>query len=113
MSSSAAAMPNHPRMAKARMDKADPEQSADRRLIGQALNRARELRGWNLNQFADAVQRDPRQVARWFSGTERAPMDAIFAVESLRQPVIVAFSEIAGAGVEVITEIRVRKVVNE
>lgn len=100
---------------KARMAKAagpalrKPETAEDRRLIGRALDRARQLRGWNLNEFADAVQRDPRQVARWFEGTESAQFHAIWTVVSLRQPVIVAFAEIAGEGVEVETVVTVRR----
>jgi hypothetical protein len=96
-----------PRMAKVDLRKAEVD--AHRQLIGRALDRARQLRGWNLDEFADAVARDPRQVARWFAGTERAQFDAIFAVVSLRQPVIVAFAEIAGEGVEVETVVRVRR----
>lgn len=99
---------SQPRMAKADLRK--PETEASRRLVGRALLRACQLRGWNLNEFADAVQRDPRQCARWFEGTERAQFDAIFAVESLRQPVVVAFAEIAGEGVEVETVVRVRRI---
>lgn len=82
-----------------------------RQLIGAALERARELRGWSLKELADHVHREPRQVARWIDGTERAQMDALFAVESLRQPLIVAFAEAAGQGVEVQTQITIlRKV---
>lgn len=95
-----------PGQAKADLRKAE---SHERRLIGKAIDRARQLRGWNLDEFAQAVKRDPRQCARWFDGSERAQMDALFAVESLRQPLIVAFAEVAGAGVEVVTEIRVRR----
>jgi hypothetical protein len=96
-----------PRMVKATLRKTDSE--PERRLIGRALDRARELRGWNLNQFADAVKRDPRQVARWFDGSENPQFHAIYAVESLREWILVAFAEIAGEGVQVTTQITVTR----
>jgi hypothetical protein len=40
---------------------------------------------------------------------KRPQMDAIFAVETLRQPLVVALSEIAGAGVEIETIVRIRR----
>lgn len=93
-------------MAKADLRKAD---EPSRKLVGSAIDRARQLRGWSLKQFADAVKKDERQVARWIDGSERAQLDAIIAVESMRQPLVIAFAEIAGAGVDVVTEIRVRR----
>lgn len=94
-------------MAKADLRK--PEITVHRQVIGAALERARELRGWSLKELADHINREPRQVARWIDGTERAQMDALFAVESLRQPLIVAFAEAAGHGVEVETIVRVKR----
>jgi transcriptional regulator with XRE-family HTH domain len=80
-----------------------------RELIGGALERIRLLCGLSLKEFAHTIGRDERQVARWIAGTERPQMDAIFAVESFRRPTIVALAELAGDGVEVVTEIRVRR----
>jgi transcriptional regulator with XRE-family HTH domain len=82
-----------------------------REKVGRAVDRARQLRGWNLDEFAEAVKRDARQVARWINGTERPQFDAIYAVPSLRQPMVIALCELAGDGVEIETVIRVvRKV---
>jgi hypothetical protein len=96
-------------MAKADLSDVRKAEAADgdRQLIGRALVRACQLRGWNLNEFADAVDRDARQVARWFAGTERAQFDVIWSVVSLRKPMVIAFAEIAGEGVGVETIVRV------
>lgn len=37
-------------------------------------------------------------------------LDAVFAIDSLRQPLIVALAELGGAGVETTTVITIRKV---
>lgn len=93
-------------VAKANLRKADDWKP----LVGRALVRAIQLRGWSLKEFAGAVDRDPRQCARWLDGSERPQFDALFAIESFRQPLIVAFAEMAGAGVEVTTHISVRRI---
>lgn len=96
-----------PRMAKADLRKA--EDDAWKAGVGRAIERTKGLSGLTLKEFADAVQRDERQVARWISGAERPQVDAIFAVASLRQHLIVALAELAGAGVEVETTVRIRR----
>ena len=95
------------RMAKADLRKADVTEW--RGSIGQAIGRARTLCELSLKEFADAIGRDERQVARWIGGTERPQLDAIFAVPTLRGPLVIALAELSGT-VEVITEIRVRRV---
>jgi hypothetical protein len=77
--------------------------------VGSAVQRAISLLGWSLKEFAAAVDRDERQCSRWISGSERPQFDTLFAVEQLRQPLIVAFSEMAGVGVEVETVVRIRR----
>lgn len=96
-------------MAKANLRK--PEASVDdwRAEVGHAIERVKNMTGLSLKEFADAVGREDRQVARWIAGTERPQIDAIFAVASLRQPLIVALSELAGVGVEIETVIRVKR----
>jgi hypothetical protein len=93
-------------MAKADLRKA--ENDAWREQIGRAIERSRLLRGWSLKELAVAVDRDERQVARWIVGSERPQLDALFAVESLRQPLVVALAEMAGEGIEITTHITVR-----
>lgn len=94
-------------MAKANLRKA--ETGDWRAEVGHAIERVKNMTGLSLKEFADAVGREDRQVARWIAGTERPQIDAIFAVASLRQPLIVALSELAGVGVEIETVIRVKR----
>jgi DNA-binding transcriptional regulator YiaG len=94
-----------PRMAKADLRKAEVDDW--RAAIGRAIERTRTLSQMSLKEFADAVQRDERQVARWITGAERPQFDAIFGVEGLRAPLVIALAEMS-QDVEVITEIRVR-----
>lgn len=96
----------HGSMAKADLRKADIWKPR----IGQALRRALSLCGWSLKEFAGAVDRDPRQCARWLDGSERPQLDAVFAVEELRQPLVIALAELVGPGVEVTTAITIRRI---
>lgn len=94
-----------PGMAKADLRKA--EAAPWRLQIGGAIQRAASLRGWSLKELSAAVDRDPRQVARWIAGAERPQLDVLFAVDEFRSSLIQAFAELAGQDVEVVTEIRV------
>jgi len=77
-------------------------------LVGRALQRAASLLGWSLKELAAAVNRDPRQVARWIGGAERAPLDVLWDVADLRQPLVIALAE-SCEDIDVVTEIRVRR----
>lgn len=56
--------------------------------IGAAIQRAIALVGWSNKEAAAKVGRDPAQLARWISGTERPQMDALMAVDELRWPLV-------------------------
>ena len=93
-------------MVKADLRKAETDRW--RCAVGLAVERVVSLCGWSLKEFAAAVGRDERQVARWITGRERPQFDALFAVEQLRQPTIQALAELAGDGVEIETVVRLR-----
>lgn len=95
-------------MAKADRRKAEIEAPDWRPMIGAAIEQAQLACKWSLKELADKVQRDERQVSRWIAGTERPQMDALFAVEALRQPLVVALAALAD-GVEIVTQITVRR----
>jgi hypothetical protein len=94
------------RMAKADLRK--PESVDFRAAIGRCIERAYKSIGWNLDELAEAVHHDQRQVARWISGAERAQFDVLFSVESLRGPLVIALAGLSEQ-IEVVTEIRVRR----
>jgi ribosome-binding protein aMBF1 (putative translation factor) len=96
---------SRPTMVKAVLPKAETAGDA-----GRAIQRAQELRGWSLKEFAAAAQRGERQLARWMDGTEHPQLDTLFAIVSFRQPLIQALAEIAGDGVEVETLVRIKRV---
>lgn len=98
------------RMAKADLRNPEmPAETADwRAQIGRALDRARLLAGMSLKEFADAIGRDERQIARWINGTERPQLDAMFSVKELRGPMVVALAELSET-VDVQTTITVRR----
>jgi ribosome-binding protein aMBF1 (putative translation factor) len=97
-----------PRMAKA--DLRNPEVIDLRPLVGTVIQRAMALLGWTLDRLAREIDRDPRQIARWIAGTERPQFDVLWAVEQLRQPLVLAFAELAGSAVEIETVVRVRRI---
>lgn len=94
-----------PAMAKADLRKADIGDW--REVIGRAVERTRTLTQRSLKEFADAIGRDERQVARWIAGRERPQFDAIFAVAALRGSLVIALAELA-EDIEVSTTIRIR-----
>ena len=77
--------------------------------LGRAIDRVRTLHRLSLKEFADALQRNERQVARWFEGTERPQLEVVFGVVKFRQSVVVALAELAGDGVIVETVVRVQR----
>lgn len=93
----------HPRMAKADLRKTDIDWKAQ---IGKAIERVQGT--LTLKEFADAIGRDERQVARWITGAERPQFDAIFAVDRFQGPLVSALAELA-RGVEVETTITIRR----
>jgi len=99
----AALLPTAEKMAKADLRKAE-------NAAGQAIERARQLRGWSLKELSGAAQRGERQLARWIDGTEHSQLDTLFAIDSFRQPLIIALAERAGLGVIVQTTITLQKV---
>lgn len=96
-----------PRMAKVDLRKA--ERDTWKTDAGRTVDRARKLLGWSLKEFAVAVNRDERQCARWFDGSERPQLDAIFAVSALRRVFLIACAEEAGDGVLVSTTITITR----
>jgi len=99
--------PELPENGSARMAKADLR-FTERRWIGQAIERTRQLAGLSLKEFAAVLQRDERQIARWIDASERAQVETIFAVERFRRLFVVALAEQV-SDVEVITTIQVRR----
>lgn len=77
--------------------------------LGTAVQRCFDLAGVSQKEGAALVARDPAQVQRWIAGSERPQFDALFAVDRLRQPIVIALAEIAGQGVELETVIRVKR----
>lgn len=81
---------------------------AEWRAIGQAFERTRLLCGLSLKEFADALGRDDRQVARWIAALEPPQVPAVFAVARFQQAFVIALAEQVD-GLEVVTEIRTRR----
>lgn len=75
--------------------------------IGSAIDRMRQLAGLTLDQLAREIDRNPRQVYKWIKGKERPHFDAIFRKKHLQQPFVIALAELADAGVQIDTVIRV------
>jgi ribosome-binding protein aMBF1 (putative translation factor) len=98
-----------PAMAKADLRKAETP-DAWKTDIGLAIERVQKRSGWSLKEFADKVGRNERQVKRWMTADERPQFDALFAVAALRHLMVLALAELAGEGVEVTTEIRMRRI---
>ena len=86
-----------PHMAKASVREPD---TTLMELLGAAIQRA-ILEVWETNKLAAAdLQVDDAEFGKWMNGTRRPQFDKLFAVEALREPLIVAMADmIAGAKV--------------
>ena len=91
-------------MAKADLKKTESWQDA-----GAAIRRALDLAGLSLKEAAALCEKDVAQVARWMTGDEPPQLEAVFACPVLRQPLVIALAERAGAGVSVETTIQIRR----
>ena len=78
------------------------------RAWGGCLDEVRGVFRLTLLEFAAAVGKDERQVARWIAGTERPQIETVFAVEKFQGPLVIALARLA-SGVEVDTVIHIRR----
>jgi DNA-binding transcriptional regulator YiaG len=94
-------------MAKASLpDVRKADQDELREQIGRAVRSARgEL---SLKEFAAAIDRDERQVARWEEGKERPHVDALLAVPAFYARFTEALARLSDE-IEVETVIRIRR----
>lgn len=82
-------------------------------LVGRAIQRAVSLAGLSNKEAAGQVGVDDAEFGKWLTGSSenRHPhLDRLFAVEALRVPLVIALAELAGAGVEIDTVIRVKRI---
>lgn len=63
-----------------------------RHAIGGAIARAVAMAGLSHKEAAAKVGADEAEFSRWLSGVRRPQMDKLFAVEELREPLIVALA---------------------
>lgn len=77
-----------------------------RERIGRAVGRSFALADLSQKEAAALLSRDPGQVGRWLTGAERAQLDILFAVAALRQPLVQALGELAGADVQITVTLR-------
>lgn len=78
-------------------------------LLGGCMEEVRNVFGMGLEEFTYAIgKNDPRQVARQLKGEERPQIEAVFAVDRFRAALVIALAK-SSAGVEVVTEIRVKR----
>ena len=94
------------RMAKAGIRKADT--GAYYAALGGCMEEVRRAVGLTLKEFAAALGKDERQVKRQIDGTDRPQIEAVFAIERWRGPLVIALARLA-TGVEIDTVIHVRR----
>lgn len=109
-----AAMPSHPVlpdigravMAKAHVRMPDVDWLI---VIGAAIQEAVKVAGFSNKEAAARAGVDDAEFGKWMNGTRRPQFDRLFAIPELRRPLVIAIAQLAGEGVEVVTEIRVRR----
>jgi hypothetical protein len=94
------------RTAKASIRKTDTE--GYYAALGGCIEEVRRVSGLTLKEFAAVVGKDERQIARQVEGKDRPQLEAVFAVERFRGPLVIALARLA-AGCEIDTVIHVRR----
>lgn len=61
-------------------------------LIAACLDEVRRDAGLNVDEFADVLERDPRQVGKWLNATERPQFETVFAIDRFQQPLLLALA---------------------
>lgn len=84
-----------------------PREDDAKAQIGRVVANALAMLGWSQKEAAARMDRDPAQVARWIAGTERPQLDALWALEELRWPLVQCLARLDAAN-EVVVEIRRR-----
>jgi ribosome-binding protein aMBF1 (putative translation factor) len=99
---------SRPRMAKAALPKGENREfRSELRVIGECLDEARRYLGWTVDQLAQELSRDSKQIARWIRGEERTQLDTAWSVPELRQPFVVALAKRANCEIETIVRVRI------
>lgn len=93
-------------MAKASVRKADNPHAE----MGAVVADVRKASGLNLDEFAAAIKKDPRQVKRWEEATDRPQIEAVYAVDAFKPLVVEAMAQHSGHAVETETVIRIRRI---
>jgi hypothetical protein len=70
-----------------------------------AVMRACDL---SLEEFAYALKKDERYIARQLTGEDKPQIDAVFAVERFRAPLVIALAALSNE-IEVTTQLTYRK----
>lgn len=78
--------------------------------VGQAIDYAISLSNRTQKEVWAALgHKDGAQLNRWIAATENAQLGPLFAIEWLRQPLVISLAGLAGGGVTVETVIRVQR----
>lgn len=75
--------------------------------LGQCMQEVQRFLGLSLEEFAHALKKDVRQVARQMQGKERPQIEAVLAVDRFQGPMVVAIARMS-SGVEVDTVHHIR-----
>lgn len=75
--------------------------------LGACMGEVKQFLGLSLEEFAFALKKDDRQIARQLLGKERPQIEAVLAVDRFQGPMVVALARISqGVDVDTVTHIR-------
>jgi hypothetical protein len=94
------------KMAKASVRKTDT--AAFYAELGACIDEVRQQFGLTCKEFAVELGKNESYIRRQIEGSERPQLEMVFAVERFRPVLVIALAKRA-AGVDVVTEIRVRR----
>lgn len=59
----------------------EQERTEKRMLLAAKIDEGRKAKGWNQNQFADAMGKQPSEISKWLSGTHNFTAETLWDIE--------------------------------
>jgi transcriptional regulator with XRE-family HTH domain len=86
----------------------EQERTEKRMLLAAKIDEGRSAKGWNQNQFAEAMGKQPSEISKWLSGTHNFTAETLWDIEEQLGIELIALKEPASKVVrlmEVRTEV--------
>lgn len=71
----------------------EQERTEKRMLLAAKIDEGRKAKGWNQNQFAEAMGKQPSEISKWLSGTHNFTAETLWDIEEQLGIELIALKE--------------------